>query len=80
MYTVVLKGTRRFVSTKDQSHSFAFHLVLSYLTVISISSKATRPVAPKFYSESPGAEELKVCSNSPGHMTNMAATPIYGKK
>ena len=22
---------------------------------------------------------LKVCSNGPGHMTKMAATPIYGK-
>ena len=24
--------------------------------------------------------EKKVCSNGPGHMTEMAATPIYGKK
>ena len=23
--------------------------------------------------------ELKVCSNGPGHMTKMAAMPIYGK-
>ena len=23
--------------------------------------------------------EMKVCSNGPGHMTKMAATPIYGK-
>ena len=22
---------------------------------------------------------MKVCSNGPGHMTKMAATPIYGK-
>ena len=24
-------------------------------------------------------EGMKGCSNGPGHMTNMAATPIYGK-
>ena len=23
---------------------------------------------------------MKVCSNGPGHMTKMAAMPIYGKK
>ena len=23
---------------------------------------------------------MKMCSNGPGHMTKMAATPIYGKK
>ena len=80
VYTVVEMGTRRFVSTKDQSHSLAFGLVLLYFTVISISSKVTGPTARKFHIDPPEAEELKVCSNSPGHMTNMAATSIYGKK
>ena len=29
--------------------------------------------------ESPWDGETKVCSNGPGHMTKMAAMPIYGK-
>ena len=29
--------------------------------------------------ESPGDGGTKVCSNGPGHMTKMAAMPIYGK-
>ena len=29
--------------------------------------------------EPPWDREMKVCSNGPGHMTNMAAMPIYGK-
>ena len=27
-----------------------------------------------------GIGEWKICSNGPGHMTKMAAMPIYGKK
>ena len=29
--------------------------------------------------ESPWDGGMKVCSNGPGHMTKMAAIPIYGK-
>ena len=29
--------------------------------------------------ETPWDSEIKVCSNGPGHMTRMAAMPIYGK-
>ena len=29
--------------------------------------------------ETPLDAGAKVCSNGPGHMTKMAATPIYGK-
>ena len=29
--------------------------------------------------EPPWDEGMKDCSNGPGHMTNMAAMPIYGK-
>ena len=29
--------------------------------------------------ETPKDTGTKVCSNGPGHMTKMAATPIYGK-
>ena len=33
----------------------------------------------KFYLEPPWEGGTKVCINGPGHMTKMAATPIYGK-
>ena len=43
-----------------------------------MSSKATWPIKTKFHQELPGVEERKICSNHPGHMTNMAPMPIYG--
>ena len=49
------------------------------MTVSNISSKATEPIVTKFHVEPPGAEGMKICSNCPGHMINMATTPIYGK-
>ena len=30
--------------------------------------------------ETPKDKKTKVCSSGPGHMTKMAAMPIYGKK
>ena len=42
-------------------------------------SKATGPTATNFHIELPGAEGRKFCSNSPGHMINLAATTVYGK-
>ena len=49
------------------------------MTVSNIFSKATRPIVTKFHTEPPWAEGSKVCSNSPGHMTNMVAMPVYGE-
>ena len=37
------------------------------------------PVKVKFHMEPPCNGGTKVCSNGPGHMTKMAATPTYGK-
>ena len=37
------------------------------------------PIESKFHMEPPWDERMKVCSNGSGHMTNMAAMPIYGK-
>ena len=34
-----------------------------------------KPVGFKFHVEAPWDGEKKVCSNGPGHMTKMAATP-----
>ena len=43
------------------------------------SSETTGPIKAKFHMASPWDGGTKVCSNSPGHMTKMAAVPIYGK-
>ena len=43
------------------------------------SSETTGPIATKFHIQPPGPLGKKSCSNGMGHMTNMAAMPIYGK-
>ena len=44
------------------------------------SSETTGPMEAKFHLKSPWDRGKKVCSNGPGHMTKLAAMPIYGKK
>ena len=48
-------------------------------TFSNISSETAWPIKAKFYVEPPWEGGKKVCINGPGHMTKMAATPIYGK-
>ena len=43
------------------------------------SSETTGPIATKFHIQPPGTLGKKNCSNDLGHMTNMAAMPIYNK-
>ena len=43
------------------------------------SSETTGPMEAKFHMEPPWDGGMKVFSNGPGHMTKMAAMPIYGK-
>ena len=43
------------------------------------SSETDWPIKAKFYAEPPWEGGTKVCINGPGHMTKMAAMPIYGK-
>ena len=43
------------------------------------SSETSGPIEAKFHVEPPLDGETKVCSNSLGHMTNMAAMPVCGK-
>ena len=42
-------------------------------------SKTARPIKAKFYFEPPWEGGTKVYINGPGHMTKMAAMPVYGK-
>ena len=46
---------------------------------IFFSSETAWPIKAKFYVQSPWEGGTKVCINGPGHMTKMAAMPIYGK-
>ena len=43
------------------------------------SAETAWPIKAKFYVEPPWEGATKVCINGPGHMTKMAAMPIYGK-
>ena len=43
------------------------------------STETTLPIETKFHMEPPLHGGTKLCSNGPGHMTEMAAMPIYGK-
>ena len=43
------------------------------------SSETAWPIKAKFHVEPPREGGTKVCINGPGHMTKMAAMPIYGK-
>ena len=49
-------------------------------STISNISQTAWPIKAKFCGEPPWVEGTKVCSRYLGHMTKMAATPIYGKK
>ena len=42
-------------------------------------SETAWPIKAKFYVEPPWVGGTKFCSRHLGHMTKMAATPIYGK-
>ena len=42
-------------------------------------SETTRPVSFSFHMQLPGKGEKKVYIFCPGHITKMAAMPIYGK-
>ena len=44
-----------------------------------VGSETTGPIEAKFHMEPPCDGGTKVCSNGPGHMTKMAAMPIYNK-
>ena len=43
------------------------------------SSETAWPIKAKFFVEHPWEGGTKVYINGPGHMTKMAAMPIYGK-
>ena len=64
--------SRSFIDLGPRSLRFTFSNFFSLETA--------RPIEAKFHVEPPWDGEMKGCSNGPGHMTSMAAMPIYGKK
>ena len=58
--------------TLEQGHSVSIFLNF-------FSSITTRPFEAKFHMEPPWDGGTKAYSNGLGHMTKMAAMPIYGK-
>ena len=55
--------------------------IVLYITTFSkdFYSKTTGPISIKFHMQPLHREGKKVCIFRPGHMTKMAATPIYNK-
>ena len=80
-----------FSSPESKAHWCAYRIgrpLLSIVRRLSIhrphtlnifSSETTGPIEAKFHMESPWNGGTKVCSNGPGHMSKLAAMPIYGK-
>ena len=54
-------------------------VVVRPFTFSNVSSETAWPIKAKFYVEPPWEGGTKVCINCPGHITKMAAMPIYGK-
>ena len=49
------------------------------MAISNTSSEAIEQIVSKFYVEPSGAEGAKMCSNCPGHMTNMEAMPVVSE-
>ena len=52
---------------------------LRFNILLFLSLETAKPIEAKFHLYPPWDGGTKVCSNGPGHMTNMAVMPIYGK-
>ena len=64
--------------------TFNFSVKVAHIEVPSthqniVSSETTRPFELKFHMMTPYDRLAKIYTNSTGHMTKMATTPIYGK-
>ena len=73
-------STWTYMNIKGQGHSLTFIQGHSDSTFSNFFSLETAmPIEAKFHVEPPWNRGTKVYSNGPGHMTKMAAMPIYGK-
>ena len=70
LYEYQTQRSRSFIDIGPRSLRFTFSNFFSL--------KTARWIEAKFYVEPPRDRGMKICSNGPGHMTSMAAMPIYG--
>ena len=56
---------------------FQGHSDLTFANFFSLET--AKLIEAKFHVKPPWDGITKICSNGPGHMTNMATMPIYGK-
>ena len=68
-----------YMNIKGQGHSLTLVQGHSDSTFSFFFLETAWPIEVKFYVEPPWDGELNVWSNGLGHMTKMAAMPIYGK-
>ena len=89
IFLFVFKLSSVFISSPEPSGSQGELIVYPYSGIrcrrrrrqqcLNISSETALPIKARFYMEPPLEGGTKVCINGPGHMTKMAAMPIYGK-
>ena len=73
-------STWTYINTKGQNHSLTLAQGHSDSTVSNVFFLETAwPIEAKFYVKPPWNGRTKVWSNGLGHMTKIAAMPIYGK-
>ena len=65
------------MNIKGQGHSLTLVRFTTFSNFFSLET--ARPIEAKFHVDPPLEGGIKVCSNGPGHKTNMAAMPICGK-
>ena len=69
------------MNIKGQGHSLTLVQGRSDSTFSQFFSLETaKPIKAKYHAEPPWDVGTKVCSNGPGHLTNMAVMLIYSKK
>ena len=67
------------MNIKGKGHSLTLVQGHSDSTFSNFSLQTARPFEARFHVHPPWDWGMKVCSNGPGHMTKLAAVPIYGK-
>ena len=74
-------STRTYMNIKGQGNSFTLLQRHSDSTFSNLFSLETPwLIKAKFYVEPPGDGGMIACSNGLGHMTSIAAMPIYSKQ
>ena len=67
------------MNANGQGHSMTLVQGHSDSTFSNLFLRNRGPIGAKFHVEPSLDRGMKECSNDPGHMTNMAAMPIYAK-